>query len=981
MTNHTLRATLSASLALPLAVLGLQHRVIAQEASPDDVEEIVVTSSRIPLQEGSFSAPVITMDAETIRFSGKTNMTELLKDLPALTNSLDSHDAAGPNAFIGGTGLTLLNLRNLGEDRTLVLVDGRRHVSSLPGSSAVDVETIPIALVERVEVQTGGASALYGADGVSGVVNFIMRKRFEGLDSTVQFGRSSRGDADSRLASVVAGQNFWDERANVTLALEYATEDRLNQNQRRYTTPLGRAMFVGNPADVGDIPGVPDLIPVTDIGYWDSSPAGAVYLLEPDGEGDFVPADRLIDFNGTGRPWSYGTVSPRGSRAPFATLYQQGGDATRVAFYAGDLMPEKDRYTANLFSDLELTDTAHVFGELKYSRTEAYTLSQPVYDFGLRIQPDNPFIPASIATAAGGLPVAISRDHFDLGVRYESVTRATMRAVLGMAGELTDNIRYEVSYVYGETESKVENLERVEDRFAAAIDVVTDPATGQPVCRSTLDPTAVDDPQTFTPGASSGCVPINLFGYDTISAAGADWVMTDTVGRSKIAQRVAQAYVAGDSDDFFSLPAGPLGFALGAEWRKESSRATPPIENQLGLVFGNVLRPDRGEYDVSEAFAEVNVPLLRDRPFAEVLSIDGAFRVSDYSTTGSATTWKTGLVWSPIRDITVRGTIAEATRAPNIGELFDPGGQTFQDIADPCDATRLDQGSSTRAANCAALLTSLGVDTSVPYQDPNTAFVPGTLQGNPNLREEIAKTKTIGIVLRPSFAPTLSFAIDWYDIELTDAINTALPEQAAEICVDSPSLDNEFCSLLTREPGTGAIVDFVQQPQNVASFLTEGFDFTVSYSFTAGDIGSFGLRLVGNKLEELTYINLPGSEPDIDLGEGGTDISAPEWQANFDVIWQLGPISVNYGFNYFDETLRISREELRGDPDIVDPQFRYYDRKFTHDVQGRFDMANGLSLFAGVNNLTDQAPDIGVDAYPVLPLGRYFYAGATFRGF
>jgi iron complex outermembrane receptor protein len=240
-------------------------------------------------------------------------------------------------------------------------------------------------------------------------------------------------------------------------------------------------------------------------------------------------------------------------------------------------------------------------------------------------------------------------------------------------------------------------------------------------------------------------------------------------------------------------------------------------------------------FDVSEAFTEVSVPLLREQPFADVLSVDAAFRVSDYSTTGSATTWKTGLIWSPIRDITVRGTIAEATRAPNVSELFDPGGQTFQDIADPCDATRLDQGSSTRAANCAALLASLGVDMSEPNQDPNTAFVGGTLRGNRDLKEEVAKTKTFGIVLRPSFAPTLSFAIDWYDIELTDAINTALPEEAAAICVDSPT--------------------------------------------------------------------------------------------------------------------------------------------------GRVDLASGLSVFAGINNFTDQAPDIGADAYPVLPLGRYLYAGLTFKGF
>jgi iron complex outermembrane receptor protein len=976
MRVHALRAAIGTLSALPVALTIGSPFVHAQTAPTTELDEVVVTSSRIPNTQ-FVSAPVVTVSAEEIRLSGKTNMTELLKELPALTNSLDSTDAAGPAAFIGGTGLTLLNLRNLGKDRTLVLVDGRRHVSSLPGSAAVDVETIPFALVERVEVLTGGASALYGADGVSGVVNFILRDRFEGIDSRAQFGRSSRGDADTQLVSVVAGQNLWNDRANVTLALEYAGEERLHQSQRSFTH-TNRALFVGNPADVGDDPNIPDQIPIRDAGYWDTSPAGAVYLLGRNPSGSLFFPDRIADFNGMGLPYDYGTVLPVGNRAPFPTLYQQGGDATRVALYAGDLLPEKDRYTANLFSDLRLSESARLFGELKYSRTEAFTYRQPTYDFNLVIQPENPFIPAPIAAAAAGIPVAISRDHFDLGTRYEEVTRATTRAVLGLEGDLSEHVRYEISYVYGQTDSKVVNLARYEDRFKAAIDVVTDPVSGQPVCRSTLDPSAVTNARTFTPGANSGCVPISLFGYNAISAAGAAWVMTETVGRSEIEQQVVQAYVAGDSTDWFSLPAGPVGFALGVEWREESSDNQPPIENQLGIVGGNVLIPEGGRFDVAEVFTEVSMPLLRDRPFVDVLSLDAAFRYSDYSTIGTATTWKTGLVWSPVRDLTLRGTVAEATRAPNIGELFRTGSQTFRAIADPCDATRLNQGSANRAANCAELLSGLGVDTSVPYADLNTSSIAGTLMGNANLREEVAKTKTVGFVVRPSVAPGLSIALDWYDIELTDAINTALPLEAAQLCVDSPSINNEFCGLLTRETGTGRITSFVQQPQNVANFMTEGFDLTVSYTFDAGALGNFGVRLVGNKLEKLTFVHLPGSEPDDDLSEGGTEMSAPEWQANFDLTWQRGPLTLNYGINYFDKTLRFSREVMRSNPDMVEPQYRYFDRKFTQDLHAAWTLRSGVSLYAGINNFTDQTPDIGANTYPVSPLGRYWYAGVAF---
>jgi iron complex outermembrane receptor protein len=279
-------------------------------------------------------------------------------------------------------------------------------------------------------------------------------------------------------------------------------------------------------------------------------------------------------------------------------------------------------------------------------------------------------------------------------------------------------------------------------------------------------------------------------------------------------------------------------------------------------------------------------------------------------------------------------------------------------------------------------LSSLGVDPTT-FTDPNSATVAGESRGNPTLEEEIAETTTVGIVLRPRFAPSLSIAVDWYDIELTNAISVASAEESAQICVDSPTLDNEFCELITREPGTAAIVNFVQRPLNVANFTTEGYDFTVNYRVdpvalgAKGNWGDFNLRLIGNKLEDLTFINLPGSEPDPELGEE----DAPEWQMNFDLTWQLGSLLVNYGFNYFDETYRYTFQERRANPDIVADEYRKYDARFTHDIQARYRLQNGLAVYGGVNNLTDQEPDIGQTFYPVSALGRYWYLGATFNKF
>ena len=972
--------------------------VSAQDPTAAPLESIIVTGSRIAMPGIAVSNPVMSVEAAAIKTSGVTDVTDYLKTLPALVASTDKNDAAGSNTFIGGTGLTLLDLRNLGEDRTLVLVNGRRHVAGLPGSAAVDVDTIPFALLERVDIQTGGASALYGADGVSGVVNFILRRDYEGYDLRAQYGSSSEGDADTVLVSGVLGQNVDDGRGNVTVALEYSKEKRLRANDRDFAGGGDIQSFQVNPDDLDDDdPSVPDEVPFRDLRFWDSSVAGAVDV-------DF---DGFQDFNGDDTPFDFGNLPFSSEGAPIPPFFQQGGDGTRVDQYIGDLTPEEERYTFNALFTYEITSAARVFADVKYSRTEAFTESSPSFDFFLLLPPDYAYTPPNIGAAAGGGELLVSRDHFDLGIRGEDIERETSRIVAGVEGDLGASTSYEVSLVWGETE--VNNLQtnnRFNDRFAAALDAVVDPGTGDIVCRSNLDPSAapptlawqqeviggwnVFDPSpgtwagSFTPGPDSGCVPVNIIGENAVSAEAADWIMTDSLAFSKIEQFVVTAFLTGDSSALFELPAGAIGWAAGVEYRDEKSLSVPSAEDQAGLTFGNVILPTEGSYDVAEIFAEVNVPLLAGQPFAETLSVDGAIRYSDYSTTGGATTWKAGVTWAPVRDVTLSGTIAEATRAPNISELFDPGGQTFERIEDPCDISRLNQGTEFRAANCTALLTSLGVDPTT-YVDPNSATVPGSLVGNPELTEEVAESFTIGLEYRPRWADELRFRLDYYDIELTEAINTASAQTSANTCVDLPTLDNEFCALQVREPGVGGVIDFVLQPLNVAKFTTEGYDFEVSYVLDSarysegGDYGVFTFRLIGNKLEDLTFINLPGAAPDEDLGQGPIDgeDEAPEWQAIFDLGWERGPFLVSYQYSWFDETDRVSPEALAGEPDILDPQYLKFSAHEIHDLYARYTLDNGLSMYVGVNNLTDEQPDIGMTYYPVSAVGRFFYAGLT----
>jgi len=984
----------AARLLASVMVVALAAPVVAEE-SERVVEEIVVIGSRIEKPDYAFSNPVLSVDAEAIEYSGTTDLVGYLKEIPALAGSLDANDAAGPNAFIGGTGLSLLDLRNLGEDRTLVLVDGRRHVASLPGSSAVDVDTIPIDLIERVEVMTGGASAIYGADGVTGVVNFKMKDDFEGLSVRAQGGQSAEEDADTALFSIAAGRNFMDGRSNVTVAFEYSRNDRLEGVDRDYATGNARRTFVLNPDDPGtydsdlDDPALPDNVPLGDIRYFDTWRGGAV-----DTGFDGVP-----DFIGEDSPWDPGLEIP-----PY---FQQGGSGTRIDEYIGDLLPREERATFNVFAHIDATDHVRAFGEVKYSRNESLSRSQPTFDYLLWIEPDNPYIPPNIGAAlvdSEAPAVLVSRDNFDLGVRGEDITRETWRTVAGLEGDLGDRFRWEASYVYGRTDVDNDVLNnRINDRFAAAIDAVVGPG-GQVVCRSDLDPAAepanifwqIDVLEgggwnrwtpappstwagTFTPGAGSGCVPVDLFGDGSVSAAAKDWITATTSEQSDIEQHVVQAYVTGDLGQWFELPAGPVGVAFGGEYRKEESSSQPSPLDRGGFTYGNIIDPTNGDYDVYEAFAEIDVPLLRDAPFARELSMDAAYRVSDYSTIGNADTWKVGLVWQPLLDVTFRGTVAEATRSPNISELYSLG-QTFQFIDDPCDQNRVGNGTEFRADNCAQVLTALGVDPG-EFSDPNSASISGVLRGNEDLSEEVAETWTVGFILQPRFAEELTLSVDYYDIELTDAINTADPQTAAELCVDLPTIDNNYCTLFEREVGTGAITGFTQQPFNVAEFTTRGYDFTVAYTLEAARIGLgdgmglFDFRLVGNKLTDLTYVELPGADPNPDAGEE----DAPKWQYTFDLTWQREPFLVNYGITYFSETQRYTKQERASNPDITANQWEDYDEHFVQDLHGEYALQDGLSFYAGVNNLADEQPDVGRTFYPVSAVGRFFYLGMTFE--
>jgi outer membrane receptor protein involved in Fe transport len=933
---------------------------------------IVVTGSRIRRPDFSTPNPVISIGTDQIQESGTTNLTQFLTGYPALQGSSGSTDNAGDNAGIGYTGLNLLNLRNLGTDRTLVLVDGRRHVSGVPGSQAVDINTIPSDLVERVDILTGGASAIYGADGVSGVVNFVMKRNFQGLSVRAQDGISKYGDAGQRLLALTAGTNFADGRGNIAIAVEHGEEDRLESHDRSRLTGGNRVVFALNPDDPENQSGytgpadngVPDYVPLRDLRYAWSTRGGAL-----DTDFDYVP-DHIALPNGGVAPYVFGRDIPGG--------YEQGGSATRVADYGNDLLPRIRRNVFNVLGHFDASPALTIFAEGKYARNKSFSLSQPTFDYYLYLPPDNAYIsPALAAVAPDG--VWVNRDNFDLGQRGEDIKRETYRGVIGARGAISNHANYEVSYVYGRTDVTNHYIDdRISDRFYAALDAVVGP-NGQITCRVNLDPTAADA-ITFQPGQ---CVPLNILGEGSPSQAALDFIHADTTDRSRITQQVASGSVSGDLGGTFTFPGGgALGYAFGAEYRKEASRfVADPLAAQ-GLTFGNALSNYHGSFNVKEVFGEVRAPILQKLPYAHNLEVGGAVRFSDYSTVGHTTAWKVDGSYAPVKDITFTGTYSTAVRAPNIGELFSGGSQTYEFVDDPCNSNNVSSGTSYRAANCATLLASLGVANPSSYMDVRSTNIPGLVSGNRNLKAETAKTWTAGVILQPRFIPGLTARVDWYDIKLKNAINTVDLQQLAELCVDQPTLDNVFCNAITRQSGAasgtdqpGNIVDFTLAPQNVAAFSTAGLDLNLNYRLRTSRYGNFSLNVIANYLDKLNFIGTPGA----DITDSRGEAYAPKYTVNSDLTWNYGPFTVNYGLLYFSKTLRYSNLETSTNPDITAPEYKYLKEHWQHDIYAAVDVQKKFTFFLGVNNLFDQKPDIGTARYPVDSVGRFYYAGAKVK--
>ena len=1033
-------------------LLGLSLAASGAWAQPVEtpVEEVIVTGTRIARDSAVDAAgPVAVLDGASIRTSGQSDLSELLRESPALNNSLPSNFSAipGDEGDAGTTdsdvGLGLLDLRGLGTVRTLVLVNGRRHVGGGQGSAAVDVNSIPTVMVKRVETLTGGASSIYGADAVSGVVNFILRDGgdFDGVEMTVQSGISSRWDSDEYYMSLGTGFEFADGRGDFVLAFEGQTNSEVLESDREFAGPF-RAADINNNATIAALTGVnPDatrafIAPTTNpissaLGVFNIASQDAFFdsvipavngvrdgTGVPNIPGTNIPVAQVIDTPFTGTPRVYNPGVPSNVSQAFGI-----GDGLQSARQT--ILPEQERYNINLNGSFDITEKMSFFLESKYAFSSNSQVQGVDFNDGIPIAYDNPFIPAALGAQITELQsmgiigpnpndgsfygFGSSRDSDDAEVMpADEVERETVRIVAGIEGEFdfAGGISYELSYNYGRTEVETNNINlRLEDRFYAALDSTIDPNTGDIVCRSNLDPSALPpigagafpvptftenaftpfgrftEFVSFTPGPDSGCVPFNPFGLNSSTQAYADFVYVDALDTSEVEQRVIFGSLAGSTESFFELPGGAIGWAAGFEYREEESTFTVNEFEGTGNTWdgsnGNAAIGLSGEFDVFEYFFEAQAPILADLPGAELLEVTAAIRFADYSTVGENEAWSTGIRYSPGFGLTLRATVAEAVRAPNIAELFSPQQPSFFSFQDdPCSIENINLGSPNRASNCAQFVPQ-GYDVN----DFITAGIPGVTGGNPDLEAEEATTYTVGIVYEPTFVEGLRFIVDYYETEIEGAIGALAPERVAEACVDLASTSNQFCPLIERAP-EGFIIFHQSGQVNLGAFEVAGVDFGANYSFDMAGVGADGLGMVNFGLTGTHLMKFEEFQDPVDstvfedrVGEFGY----PEWILNATVSWMIGPVTLGWNGRYEDSQLLtgLFNQQFNGNPFFADPSTT--GDSWIHDFNFNVDVSEKLSIYGGLNNAFDREPYLGSLSRPAGPRGRFGFLAVNYR--
>lgn len=995
----------------------------------EETEVIVVTGSRIALPNVLSAVPITSVGPEDLVFQGNVSLGDALNELPALRSTFSQ---ANSTRFIGTAGLNLLDLRGLGTDRTLVLVNGRRHVTAQPGSFQVDTNTIPSDLIERTDIVTGGNSAIYGSDAVAGVVNFIMKRDFEGISARGQAGISSRGDRESYFASLTAGHNFDNDRGNIAANVEYSKSKVLFFTERDNQTGAltGRSQFQSTERTVGEAAtgnGIPDTTFLTNIRNNNVSEGGlytsSCPTLPDPGDPTFaaVQARRAVNctglFNSTGtselgRTFVFGDdgnliANPvLGDFRQFGSGNALGGLGSTLRL-TGMLQPDLERYSINLLSSYRVTDYFRPFIEAKFVKIDALQEGQPTFFFNT-FDLDNPFLSQQSrellesSLAPGATSFSAFRFNVDFGGRGEEHEREIYRIVTGVEGDFNDDWRYEISFNYGHLDTFYRTNGNVDiAKYFNSSDAVRDGA-GNIVCGINADADATND--------DAACVPVNLFGFGAPSEAALDYFVVDSTRDQKAEQVDIVGFVSGDSSQLFELPGGPMGFALGFEYRRETAFSAFDEFTASGATFLNAIAEfDPPAFVVKEAFGEVRLPVLSGLEFVEELTLEGSARVSDYKgRTGTVVAYNAGGIYAPTSDIRFRVGYAKSVRAPDLSDQFSAGSQTFVNgLNDPCSADNINENPN-RVANCAAAgvpATEVVNGVTVPWTNIPASGVAGLNGGNPNVTEETGKSLTAGFVMQPSFLEGLTVSLDYYRITLRDVIFTLNGQTIIDQCYDSPSgIDNPFCEAVFRNPdGTfagqsnrqvgGTTISFpttgpsfLAGPFNFARQETAGIDIDASYRTELFDTISANFRTI------VSYVIKRNNFTDIDQPDFAdrlkSELGDPAWAASFNADLNYNDFDFNYNLRYIGKQTIATDYETQNPfqgrpaenpdafPRVFFPNVAYHSFRLSYNIDEHF------RVYGGVDNLFDRLPpfgELGTSGGGAIfdNVGRFFYAGVN----
>lgn len=979
------RTLISAAAAAALGLIASSAFAQAQGNSQQQLERVEVTGSRILSLNAESAAPIQVLSAADIAASGVANLQELLLKSPVFgTPQLSRNNS---NFSTSSAGVSTVDLRNLGYNRTLVLVNGRRYVSGVPGDSAVDFNTIPADFIERIEIMTGGASSTYGSDAVAGVVNVILKRNFQGLRFDAQVGMSEEGDDKKKKVSVTFGMNGAEGQGNLMVNLSASQQGAVYSRDRDFAAvdQASTGAFV-----TGD---VADIFKITRPFYSSFAPQGRFYY-SPGFDADGNRITRNFTFNGSGQEIPFNTNGD--ANGVGATGYNRSSVRT--------IAIPTDRLMLASKGEFNLNDSHSVFFEANYAATKTKTLLEPYpldsTDLGGLIPAEfvvdgvtlrNPLVPNTIYNNAtdrdgdGLRDYNFTRRMSDVANRSSKANRDTFRGLVGVKGEINKTWSYELYGVHsftkeGQTGTGQVNVMNFMNALSAVQDVNDvngNGSTTDAVCKDVI-------------ARAQGCVPANIFGANTLSPEAARYINAPSSLNTRLTQNLLGVSINGDP---FSLPAGPVGVAFGGEYRKETSSTEFDALTQSGLNAGNALPNTAGAFDVKELFLEARLPLLKDLPLIKTLDAQLAVRQGKYSTVGNTTSWNSGLDWGVNSTFRVRANYSVSTRAPNINELYQAPSQTFPPgLADPCDGVTAADNSATAVACKAApgVAANIAANGKFTLTQADLQGISGFDSGNPNLEAEKGKSTTIGIVITPKTIPLLrdfTFTADYYKIKISEAINTPGRQYALDQCYGGGN--TSFCQFITRRPAdvgpnSAGSLEFIDETSaNTGGDLVEGIDLTSSYRTRLGG-GTLNTRIAYTYIMKAYNQATPQSDKDYSQGEVGN--ARNRWVLNLGYnIGNLGLAATTtyFGTSYLDDTFMRSNF-----PGSKKEDGKIKSRAYL-DLQANYKLGKS-ELYFGIDNATaTKAPPIitglpgnttgaETNASVYDPIGRRYYVGVRY---